>query len=75
MLGKPTRGDVLRINITPQSTSFPWVRIFRYARGVRGGAAEKIHPGVNATHDKDETARAIGLAIIESSEVLKKWCR
>jgi len=72
---KPTSGDVLRVNITIASSSFPWVRIFRYPRGVRGGAAEEVHPGVNTPKDRIQAAREIGEAVIESSEVLKKWCK
>jgi hypothetical protein len=72
--GGTTAGDVLRMNITPPSTSFPWVRIFRYDHGVRGGGATEAG-GVNTPKDRATAARIIGEEVIRVSKVLQDWFR
>lgn len=65
------RGDVFRINITPPSTSFPWIRIFRHGSGIRKKGSEV--GGINATKGKRraELAREIGEIIIDNSKILR----
>jgi hypothetical protein len=69
----PTRGDVFRINITPPSDSFPWIRVFRHDEGIRGPGREVA--GVDATRhlSRDELALQLGREIIEHSKVLSQW--
>ena len=68
-----TRGDVFRINITPPSTSFPWLRVFLHENGIR--AAGREVGGVNARRGlpREELARIIGEEIIRNSKVLTAW--
>jgi hypothetical protein len=75
---KETTGDVIKINITPKSTTFPWIRIFRYPKGIRsrkpvdlGGidANQKCYP------TRASLASAIGEAVIKARKVLSKEYR
>ena len=69
-----TSGDVFRINITPPSTSFPWVRIFKHPYGIR--KAGKEVGGAGGRNDpRKKTALMIGESIIKNSKVLSAWFR
>lgn len=71
---KKTRGDVFRINITPASTSFPWIRIFKHEFGIRRGGKEVSHE-IGATKGKSRNclARELGEEIIKHSKILSVW--
>lgn len=68
-----TTGDVFRINITPPSTSFPWIKVFLHDYGIRKSGHEV--GGVNAAkgRSREEVARGIGEEIIRNSKVLSAW--
>ncbi|GAB4437276.1 MAG: hypothetical protein Fur0044_34220 [Anaerolineae bacterium] len=70
---KKTTGDVFRLNITPPSTSFPWIRVFLHEYGIRKSGQEV--GGVNAAkgRSRDEVARYIGEEIIRNSKILSAW--
>ena len=70
-----TTGDVLRINITPPSTTFPWIKIYRHPYGIRKAGREVNYPGVGAQKGKSREAVAleIGEDVIRSSKVLTDW--
>lgn len=77
---KKTRGDVLRINVTPwkgkKTKTFPWVRIFRHPHGIRHAADPRAHEeGPSSTESKAEFAKRLGMGIIRKSKILKKWFR
>ena len=78
---KKTRGDVLRINVTPwrgkKSNSFPWVRVFRHPYGIRHAAdqTKPIEEGPGPDESKEEFAQRLGKKIILKSKILRKWFR
>lgn len=69
-----TSGDVFRINITPPSTSFPWVRIFKHPYGIRK-AGEEVGGAGGRKDSRKKTALMIGELIIKNSKVLSAWFR
>jgi len=69
-----TSGDVFRINITPPSTSFPWVRIFKHPYGIRKAGKEVVGAG-GRNDPREKTALVIGESIIKNSKVLSAWFR
>lgn len=69
-----TSGDVFRINITPPSTSFPWVRIFRHPYGIRK-AGKEVGGAGGWKDSRKKTALMIGESIIKNSKVLSAWFR
>ena len=69
-----TSGDVFRINITPPSTSFPWVRIFKHPYGIRKAGKEVGSIG-GWKETNEKTALMIGESIIKNSKVLSAWFR
>ena len=70
---KKTSGDVIRINITPPSDSFPWIRFFLHEYGIKESGRDV--GGVDARRGKsrDEVAREIGEEIIRNSKILANW--
>ena len=68
-----TKGDVFRLNITPPSTSFPWIRVFLHEYGIRKKGIEV--GGINATKklNREHIALEIGSTVINSSHILKEW--
>ena len=74
-MNRKTRGDVLRINITPPSKTFPWIKIYRHPYGIRKAGAEANYPGAGAQKGKSrkEVALEIGEDVIKSSKVLTNW--
>ncbi len=70
---KRTKGDVLRINITPASKRCPWIKLFRHPYGIMGNGREM--GSMNATEDKKRkvVAQEIGEMVIRGSKVLKNW--
>lgn len=74
-MDRKTRGDVLRINITPASTTFPWIKIYRHPYEIKRAGHETNYPGAGAQNRKTrrEVAFEIGEDIIRSSKVLKSW--
>jgi len=75
---RPTRGDVLRINITPfigkkrgSRKTFPWVRIFLHSYGRKHAARRKAYEeGPASGESKQVFAKRLGLSIIKKSKVL-----
>ena len=76
-MAKKTRGDVLRINITPASTRFPWIKIYRHPYGIRKAGREVNYPGIGAQKGKSrqEVVLEIGKDVIRSSKILSAWFR
>lgn len=71
---KKTRGDVFRINITPPSDTFPWIRIFKHDYGIKkGGESVSDEIGAIKGKSKSKLAKEIGEEIIKHSKVLSKW--
>ena len=71
---KKTRGDVFRINITPPSTTFPWIKIFLHEYGIKEpGILVSDTVGAIKGKSKEELAKEMGMEIIEYSKVLKAW--
>jgi hypothetical protein len=76
---KRTRGDVLRINVTPwkgrKSDSFPWVRVFTHPYGIKYAADQRnpIEEGPGQDESKREFAQRLGMKIIKKSKILRKW--
>lgn len=80
-IGRKTRGDVLRINVTPykgkKTNTFPWVRVFSHPHGIRHAASPAgiIEEGPGNNESKKDFAQRLGLRIIRKSKILKKWFR
>ncbi len=71
---KNTSGDVIKINITPPSDTFPWVRIFRYPYGLSGKKPFSIAEiDAKRKKGKEKVAKEIGEAIINGSKILSNW--
>lgn len=70
---RATAGDVFKVYVYPPSTTFPWVRVFRYPYGIKGGKPQDVG-GVNPTRNRAEVAQLIGEEIIRNSKILSKWC-
>jgi len=71
---KKTRGDVIRINITPPSDTFPWVRIFLHKYGIKKpGRSVSDNVGANKGKSRKKVACEIGEEIISNSKVLSAW--
>lgn len=68
-----TSGDVLRINITPPSDTFPWIRIFLHEHGIRESGIDVGNVGATRGKTRHEVAREIGEEIIQNSKVLTAW--
>jgi hypothetical protein len=75
-------GDSYVVNVTPPGTTFPWVKVVRRKkRRLRGRIAEEVEiraPGfgdMDAFDEAniDETARQIGRAILDDSEIIREW--
>ena len=69
---RQTRGDVIRINITPASTTFPWLHFHVHRYGIRFGAVEVGQVDMRKK-TREEAARAIGEKVIQNSRVLRSW--
>ena len=76
------RGDSYIVDITPPGTSFPWVKVIRRRRtrlwGRIAGDQEIRTPGFGNmdSFDEptiDETARQIGRAILDDSQIIQTW--
>ncbi len=75
---RKTRGDVLRINVTPwkgkKSNTFPWVRVFTHPHGIRYAAESKgLEEGPGVDESKTEFEKRLGMGIIRKSKILRKW--
>ena len=75
-------GDSYIVDITPPGTTFPWVKVVRRSRTRRrgrvAGEAEIRSPGFGDTdafdeRNIDETARQIGRAILDDSDIIREW--
>ena len=71
---KSTRGDVIRINITPPGDTCPWIRIFLHKYGIKK-PGRNVSDNVGATKgmSKSKLASEIGEEIIRNSKVLSAW--
>jgi len=78
------KGDSFIVNITPPSTTFPWVTIYKRRKRRRLGeiAEEKMgeasKQGFGSKHafdtsNIDDTARKIGRAILDHSDIIHQW--
>ena len=68
---KETSGDVIRINVTPKSTTFPWIKIFRHPEGIRAGKSEEVSSiDAKSQLKREELALLIGESIISASKIL-----
>lgn len=70
---KKTSGDVIRINITPPSDTFPWVRVFLHEYGIRESGNDVGNVGATRGKTRQDVAREIGEEIIQNSKVLTAW--
>jgi hypothetical protein len=59
-----TRGDVFRINITPPSNTFPWIRIFLHEYGIRKSGQDVGGVDAKKGRSREEVARRIGEEIM-----------
>ena len=74
-MAKKTRGDVLRINITPASTTFPFIRLFRHPYGIRRPGREAGMAGAQNGKSRKTVALEIGEEVIKNSKILSAWFR
>ncbi len=70
---KKTSGDVFRINITPPSDAFPWIRIFLHEYGIKESGQEVGSIDASKGKSRGQVALEIGDKIIANSKVLKAW--
>ena len=68
-----TSGDVFKINITPPSTTFPWIRIFRHPYGIKKSGQDVGGIDAKKGISREEIARSIGEMVIWNSKVLSAW--
>ena len=68
-----TTGDVIRINITPPSDTFPWIRIFRHPEGIKRSAQDVGGIDAKRTKTREQIASEIGNEIIKNSKILSDW--
>ena len=73
--GEKTRGDVLKLNITPSGPTFPLILIFLYEYGIKKGSGIDVGLKIGATKAKSRTtlARELGEGIIDNSKILSAW--
>lgn len=71
---KETKGDVIRINITPPSNTYPWIGFWRHRYGIKY-AADPESGTVEARRPKtrEQVAAEIGEEVIKTSRVLSEW--
>jgi hypothetical protein len=78
------QGDSYIVYITPPSTTFPWVTIYKRRKRRRRGeiAEEKMGEastqGFGSEHafdtmNIDKTAHQIGRAILDNSSIIRHW--
>ncbi len=76
---KRVAGDGIKINITPPSTTFPWVRVFKYPYGLRAKKSkivtQNLGPDGKSQRSRRILALEIGEAVIGGSKVLSRWFR
>lgn len=70
---KKTSGDVIRINITPPSDTFPWIRVFLHEYGINESGQDVGGMDAKKGKSRDQVAREIGEEIITNSKVLRAW--
>jgi len=70
-----TSGDVIRINITPPSSTYPWIGFWRHPFGIAHPADPEECGTVEARRPKSraEVAAEIGEQVIKASRVLSEW--
>jgi hypothetical protein len=55
-----TSGDVIRINITPPSDTFPWVRFFVHEHGIKKSGKDVGSIDAKKQKSREELSREIG---------------
>jgi len=70
---KETSGDVFKVYVTPPSSSFPWIQVFKHEYGIKKKG--QLVGGINASKgiDREVIALRIGEEIIRNSKVLQDW--
>jgi hypothetical protein len=68
-------GNAFYIYITPPSTSYPRIRIWKRPYGLKGsnGTPMEGELGKYWQFSLEELAEAIGKAIVENSPILQEW--
>lgn len=76
---KRTRGDVLRINITPSvrkdgKQEKPWLKIYHHPFGIKyPGKLTSDQAEAKKGISRKKVAQLIGEEIIKSSKILSEW--
>jgi len=70
---KETSGDVIRINITPPSDTFPWIRFFRHKSGIKRKGTDFGSIDAKIWKSRKDLALEIGEKVISVSKILKSW--
>lgn len=70
---KKTHGDVIRINITPPSDTFPWIQIHVHEYGIKESARQVGGVDAKKRKSREEVAREIGEEVVRNSKVLTAW--
>jgi len=68
-----TSGDVIKLNITPPSDTFPWIKFFLHEYGIKHPGKEVGGVDAKKGKSREEVAIEIGEEIIRNSKVLTAW--
>jgi len=69
-----TKGDVIRINITPASSTFPFIQFFRHPYGIKQPAGPELgNCDAQRKKSRAQVASDIGEEVIKASKVLSEW--
>lgn len=70
-MADPIRGNIVKVYITPPSTTFPWIKVSKHPEGIRAPGQEVA--SLNASPDRERLVRDLGEAVLEGSEILQAW--
>ena len=73
MTKKKVSSDIIKVAVTPPSTSFPWIQFTPHPCGIKEPG--KLHDeGISATKSKtrDDLVKEIGEMIIKLSPILQE---